>query len=519
MTAELDRQSDDGSRERDALSSALAALRRRWLLIVAIVLVCMGAAFARHHTMTKSYDATANVTFGSTSLSDAALQINRGSGDAERDAATNVLVARSPEVAGGVRRELGTTLSSGQLASAVSVQAAPNANVLNITAKAEDPAQAARLANAFADQYIAFGQRSQIASIDQAERDLRSQLDALPADSPERSTLQASLQRLGELRAVANGGAQIIGRAAVPDTPSGMSLRSMLILGAIIGLAIAMIVVFLLEALDRRVNSIDELEREYGLTALAAVPQTTFRGRKRDRDEQLEPYRILRSSLDFVGATRQLETLLITSAVPQEGKTTVAVELAHAVALAGRRVVLVELDLRRPTFSRHFDVDPARGITSALTRLEPVDAVVSTPIRELPNLSVVSTGMLPPNPAELLGAQSVADALTELTTPDGLVIIDAPPLIPVADAQILLDNPAIQAALVVARLGHTTREEVRRARAILDRHMLQPVGLVVTGLREPGRYGYSGYRTAAPTLDNGAVSAEAATSGHLRARS
>ncbi len=124
---------------------------------------------------------------------------------------------------------------------------------------------------------------------------------------------------------------------------------------------------FLLESLDRRIKSIEEFEREYRLPVLTGVPQSAFRlDRAADREELLEPYRILRSALDFAAVTHQLDTLLVTSAVSGEGKTTVAVDLAHAVALTGRHTVLIELDLRRPTFTEHFDLDASRGVTTAL---------------------------------------------------------------------------------------------------------------------------------------------------------
>ena len=254
---------------------------------------------------------------------------------------------------------------------------------------------------------------------------------------------------------------------------------------------------FLLESLDRRVNSVEAFERAYRLPVLATVPPAAFKHRRADdRARTLEPYRILRSALDFVAVTRQLDTLLITSAVPGEGKSTASIDLAHAIALAGRRVVLVELDLRQPSFSHHFALDPMRGITTALTGREELHDLLLQPFPQLPNFQMLPAGTLPPNPSELLGSPAVSALLADLAADDTIVVIDAPPLNPVADAQVLLNNPAIHAALIVARLGHTTRDQVQRARSILDRHMLQPVGLVVTGVRAPGRSGYEVYGPA-----------------------
>jgi capsular exopolysaccharide synthesis family protein len=495
------------SGERETLSSFIEVLRRRWLLIAGVVLACVVAAVARYETSTRSYDATASVAFGNATLTESALQVTRGSGDPARDAATNVLIASSRDVAQGVRTQLRSPATPTTLLSAMRVEAAPNANVINITASTDSPAFSARLANAFADQYLATETQSQLTAIDTAQHDLQHQINALPAGSPDRVTLQQSSQRLDELRAIANGGLQIISRATPPAKPSGASLKTTIILGLLVGLALAGAIVFLLESLDRRVNSVEAFERDYRLPVLTTVPPSAFKhDRADDRAHSLEPYRILRSALDFVAVTRQLDTLLITSAVSGEGKSTVSIDLAHAIALAGRRVVLVELDLRQPSFSHHFALDPMRGITTVLTGRAELSDVLVQPLPQLPNLALLPAGSLPPNPSELLSSSAVSALLADLASDDTMVVIDAPPLNPVADAQVLLNNPAIHAALIVARLGHTTHEQVQRARSILDRHMLQPVGLVVTGVRSTGRYGYEAYGPGEPELAEAAAS-------------
>jgi succinoglycan biosynthesis transport protein ExoP len=490
-----------GGTERETLSAFLEVLRRRWLLIAGVVAACVIAAVVRYETGTRSYEATASVAFGNATLTEQALQVSRGSGDPERDAATNVLIASSRDVAQGVRRELRSPATPDTLLSAIDVEAAPNANVIDITASTSSPLFSARLANAFADQYLATETQQQLDAIDAAQRHLQDQIDALPADSADRATLQDSSQRLDELRAIASGGLQIITRASVPGKPSGATIRTTVILGMLVGLALAGALVFLLESLDRRVNSVEAFERAYRLPVLATVPPNAFKHRRADdRARSLEPYRILRSALDFVAVTRQLDTLLLTSAVPGEGKSTVSIDLSHAVALAGRRVVLVELDLRQPSFSHHFALDPMRGITTALTGREELHDLLLQPFPQLPNFQLLPAGTLPPNPSELLGSPAVSSLLADLAADDTMVVIDAPPLNPVADAQVLLNNPAIHAALVVSRLGYTTRDQVQRARSILDRHMLQPVGMVVTGVRAPGRSGYEVYGPAEPAV-------------------
>jgi capsular exopolysaccharide synthesis family protein len=406
-----------------------------------------------------------------------------------------VLIARSGEVAAAVAKQLGGRLGVGDLLSRVKVDAAPNADVLNITAQSGDSGTASTIANAFARQYIAFEARSQVDGITQAESSLREQLAGVPSASQRAQSIDAALQRLAQLRAVANGDARIIGRAGA-GSRTGTGLKLTLVLAILIGTALGLAIIFVLEAVDRRLTRIEDLEREYRLPALTAVPQSAFRAPEAaDRRDGLEPFRILRSVLDVSAVDREVFTVLVTSAMPGEGKTTAAVDLAQAVALTGRSVVLVELDLRRPTFSRHFRLDPRRGVTNVLSGRRSLGEVLIRPFEDLPSLTVLPSGQLPPNPSELLGSPEVEELLTRVAAvgdgPHRVVVIDAPPLLPVADAQVLLNNPAIDTVLVVARSGKTTRDEIRRARAILDRHLLQPLGLVIAGVRDaPSRYGY-----------------------------
>ncbi len=164
-----------------------------------------------------------------------------------------------------------------------------------------------------------------------------------------------------------------------------MRLSTAILVGLLVGVALAFSLVFLLESLDRRIKSIEEVEREYRLSALNGVPQSAFRSaRAGEREELLEPYRILRSALDFAAVSHQLDTLLVTSAVSGEGKTTVAVDLAHAVALTGRHTVLIELDLRRPTFAKHFDLAGGRGVTTLLVGAGRSTSCWSSPSRACP---------------------------------------------------------------------------------------------------------------------------------------
>jgi capsular exopolysaccharide synthesis family protein len=485
--------------ERETLAHALEVIRRRWVIVAAAVLACIAAALVQSAASEDVYEASARVVFGSPTLSDAALQVDRSVADPEREAATNVLIASSEKVAAAVRGQLGSSTSESELLDAITVEAEENADVLLITASSPSPDTAAQIANAFADQYIAFKARSDVQNIKTAEDDLRRQLEALPRNAPERATLQEPLQRLASLRAVATGDARVIGRASPPAAPAGLGVLPLVVLAGIVGLAMGLAAIFLLESMDTRLNHLEEFEHEYRLPALVGIPDVASRG-----EEHLEPYRILRSAVDFARVSRELDVLMVTSAIPGEGKTTVAVNLARAIALTGRAVVLVELDLRRPTFGEHLDIDPRRGVTSALTHEAAAADLVQTPIADRPNLFVLPAGRLPPNPSELLGSPAMEELLRVLTADETLVVVDAPPLLPVADAQVLLNQAVVDSSLIVTRAGMTMRDEVRRTRAILDRHVRSPLGLVVTGVDAAEAYGYEAYASRAPAAGEGA---------------
>jgi uncharacterized protein involved in exopolysaccharide biosynthesis len=209
------------AREGEGLANALDVLRRRWLVVVGVVLATFVVLLVNHEHKAKSYNATANVSFQRSTLSQAGLQVaTSGSSEPQREADTEVLIAHSSEVAEAVRRQLHSSESASELLNKVKVEAAPNADILNIIATAGNASYAATLANAFAEQYIAFRAKSQLAGINTAQGSLAQQILALPAGSSERTTLEQDMQRLSPLRAVAGGGANIIGRATAPTSPA-----------------------------------------------------------------------------------------------------------------------------------------------------------------------------------------------------------------------------------------------------------------------------------------------------------
>ena len=483
-----------GGLENESLMHALRVLRERWWVVALSVLLCAGLAAAYSLTRPDDFRASADVLFNQSQLSDATFGIERGSSEPEREAATQVLVAQSPEVTDRVRRDIRGDESRDDLLDALTVEAAENADVLSFEASAGDPERAAAIANGFARAYVDFSRQTEVRQLDAQIRSLEQRIQDAPEGSTERGDLETRRGNLQSLQAAANGGARLIGSAEAPNSRSSPQPRRDIMLGLIFGLVLGVVLAFLMDLFDRRVRTVEEFEAGYGMRALASIPQISFSARtQEERSVGFEPYRVLRNALGFVELTHDLTTIMVTSAMPSEGKSSVSMNLARAIALSGQRVILVECDLRRPALARHLGIaDNGTGLTTALVGRRSATELLQPVSPGLAHLSLLPSGPLPPNAAELLRSPRMGALLAELTADGSRVIIDAPPLLPVADAQGLLDHPQIDGALVVARAYQTTREEVRRSRALLNQHRLQPLGIVVTGLREEKAYGYYG---------------------------
>ncbi|PTL58482.1 polysaccharide biosynthesis tyrosine autokinase [Paraconexibacter algicola] len=472
--------------EPSASLAALRVLRERWwmalLVTVAVVVVWVGLAA----TQTKQYEATSTLLQGQSQLQGLINPSAQASEDTTRDASTNVLLVRSVAVAQRVKRALRAPESPEELLDRVDAVAEPDADIITITVTDPSADRAKRLADAFADQFVAFRADADRRQIADGQDLVRRRLAALPQTATaERAQLEQTLQTINALSAVTTGGAQVVDRATVPTSAASPDLRRSALLALLLGLVLGLVLIYLIDLFDRRIKAGEDFEALYRLPALTTIPERPRDpATQRDRSLALEPFRILRSSLGTLERDRPIRVVLVTSAVPGEGKSTTAAGLARAAALSGQQVVLVEVDLRRPTFQDQFDLagDP-RGLTTALIGGTPVDTLARQVLPGLTTLRVLPSGPMPPNAAELLRSPQMGRVLDDLAATADLIVLDAPPLLPVADSQVLLDRPEIDAVLITARAYHTTREEVRRTRAVLDRFPGARAGLVVNGVR------------------------------------
>lgn len=474
-------------------------LRERWWIILLVAAICTAAGVARSTTSTKTYDATAKLLFSQDTLATEA----GGAGpppdvDPEGTKATNVLLVTTNQVADAVREQLGLTdRSAADLLDQMKVETESTAKIVDVTATDVDPQLAARIANVWVQQFAAIRRDQARAKVQQGEDLLRQRLSQTPAtDREQLAGLNDGLSRLARLEALTTGDVDVIDRAQVPESPSSPKPIRDGAIALLLGIALGVGLAFLLNLLDRRVKTIEDLEATYGLPAVSSVPLRLREPRsQQDRDVALEPFRILSGALATVAGGREVRIILVTSAVPGEGKSTVASGLSRALASSGKSVALVEADLRRPSFHLQFDLGgDRRGLSTALVGGVPAAELLRAGPPASPGLTVLPSGPTPPNSAELLRSEEFSEVLRELLAAVDVVVLDAPPLLPVADSQVLLDNPLIDVGIIVGRAYHTKREEVRRCRAVIQRHHQRRLGLVVNGLREldGGEYGYYG---------------------------
>jgi capsular exopolysaccharide synthesis family protein len=311
------------------------------------------------------------------------------------------------------------------------------------------------------------------------------------------------------------GNIRVLSRARVPLAPFRPNTKLNVTLGLLLGLGLGVGGALLLDYLDNTFTSPKQIETMLGLPTLAMIPRhaaveaVAARGRKRGAaaavetvelishrapsDPATEAYRELRTAILLSSAGAPPPRLMVTSALPSEGKSATAVNLAIVLAQLGKKVLLVDTDLRRPRLHRVFDARNERGVSTVLSGLEPNPAAVISPTR-VPGVDLLPSGPVPPNPTELL-AGTVFVELSRRLLDLGYdhVVFDSPPTLPVSDP--LMVASAVDVFFLVVRASSTPRESVRRAIQKHNQSGLQPIGIVLNDVDEHAAgHGYGGYR-------------------------
>jgi len=510
--------------ERSALINASRVVRERWWVVAISAIVCFVVVLGLSLNAQKQYTATASILVKPSNLPAVIAPSQAQAEDPDtlaRLQSDDVSLATSTTIAAQVKALLRAPESVGDLQNQTQASADSSNDIIQVAVTDSSPAQAAVKANAFATTLVNYLTTSAQAQLVAGQARLQKELAQLPATDPTRAALQQGLEQVIALQAVTNGGAQVVQQAAVPTSPSSPRVKRNAAIGLVAGILVGLGLVFLLDLFDRRIKSPETLERLYGLPAMTTVPLRRKLAGERKAQIDLEPFRILRDALGFVSLRERPQVILITSAVSEEGKTSVAGGLARAMAAAGKSVALIEGDVHRPALKAQLGVAAnGRGLMNALVNGgNALELVQESP--DMPSLYVLSSGPFTPNSAELLRLPSMTHVLEDLAEAFDFVVIDGPPLLPVADAQVLLSNPAIDVVLIVARPYLTTREHIRSTSAVLKRHPEKGFGLVVNGVRERARdyYGYRQRREDEVLVDQGMLGGPGARGGRRPNRS
>lgn len=489
---------------------------RRWLILTTAAIV-IALATLWSASQQSRYEGAAHILIGQT---DPIVALFPGGGsdlDAERVARTNRELIQLDSVAERVveAQEGETTLSQAQLLDRVEVEAVDESDVLAIKFRDEDPERAAAMATAFAEEYTRFRRRTARRSLGDAVERAQTQLDALdPADanSPRGRTIERRLSDLEIAAALQTGTVEVVNEAAVPTERVSPRPALTFLLSIPVGLLAGLLLAALVSILDRR------LKREEQVEALAQLPVVTSIPRRSDQlvrrkagggvwadPVEAEAYGRLATNLRFFNFDRQVKTVLVTSAIPEEGKTTVTLRLAAALAGAGQGVLAIEADLRRPTFTDYFSIQFPHGLSGVLIGSTPFEDVVTrvhtsyalaAPTEDgdeawttAPFIEVVPAGVVPPNPTELLAGNALQHALREAQTRADIVLVDSAPLVPVGDAVPIAN--AVDGVLLVVKLGESRRDELRRALKLLGTLRSKVIGIVITNAERPSdKYDY-----------------------------
>ena len=438
------------SESRTELSGYLAMMRRWWWLLIAGATIAGMAAFLVTGTITPTYKTSATLLVDLTQQSGTVVYNDILA--SERLTKTyRELISQRPVLQGVLAAGEFPGLTVGELRNKLDVSITRDTQLLKVSVTDEDPGQAARLANAVATTFVV-------------------QQDELSVTRP--------------------GTVSIVETAERPNSPVSPNLRLNILLAVVVGFILAGGLALMLEYLDDTVKSPDDVKAVAGLPILGEVGRWRSRKgeihliKRGERAAEREAYSMLRTNVRFSTLGKSVQVVLVTSTNANEGKSTTAANLAVAVAETGKKVALVDADLRRPSLHRAFGLENRTGLTSALLKEASLDGDVLRPA-PFYTLSLMTSGPLPPNPAELLEWEGFDALLERLKREVDLVILDSPPVLAVADARILAAKA--DATILVIDSGRTRAAAVRKALQALVAANADILGVVLNKVRKSSR--------------------------------
>ena len=502
-------------------------IARKWLVLTAVILV-PAAALAVSLRQSPLYKSTSKVLLNNQNLASSLTGIQTAGSAAtapDRFAQTQADLSRVPLVAERTLRAVGLTdRRPSQLLADSSVSTSSNADILTFSVKDRDPQLAKQLVNEYAHQFTIYSNQLNTSAISQALAEAQTKIAELEAAGDLSSVLHKSLvekeQLLTAVEALQTPMAYVRATSAaakVRPQPVRYGLIA-LALGLVVGIALAL----LREAFDSRVKDAALIGERLGMPLLARVPapSRSFKHRlvmlARPDSLDAEPFRVLRKNLEFANAAHGAKAILVTSGGEGEGKSTTVANLAVAFARAGRHVVLVDLDVRRPRLDSFFELDDVAGLADYTAGRVDLN-YAATPISlngasaEGGRLEVIPIGAAPSAPGEFVASPAVAKTIRELQHRADLVLIDGPLLIGLGDALSLTE--AVDGTVVVARLNVVRRQILNEMRRILDICPAAKLGYVVTDAQSERPYSEA-YDLARSYGPSSAGSRHTAQAGH-----
>lgn len=472
------------------LSDYLRVFRRNWITVAASVLLGVFIAAAASLIAQPTYSAKTQL-FVAIQSSGSVTELQQGNTFTQARVQSYVKTASTPAVLQPVIDSLALETTPAQLATKVQASADLETVLINISAEDSSPVQAAAIAQGVGTSLIKV-----VEGLEQP---------SVGGTSPVKLS--------------------VITPAVAPSSPSAPNTSLNMALGLVIGLGAGLGLAVLRSTLDTRVRGADDLD---GVSDAAVLGGITFDSEATGRplltqtgaqSPRAESFRQIRTNLQFASVSSESTALLVTSSLPGEGKSTTATNMAIAMAQEGKRVVLVDADLRRPTIAQYLGLESQAGLTTALIKNSSVQDLLQ-PWGE-DELHVLTSGQIPPNPSELLGSQAMSDLITHLESIFDIVIIDAPPLIPVTDAAVLAQKVGGVVLVVgAARIRTKDLQKSIDSLKLVNAHLL---GIVLNLLpsKGPDAYGYSYYsyhsQPQAPVKKRKRATSQTPTGSHMNA--
>ncbi len=295
--------------------------------------------------------------------------------------------------------------------------------------------------------------------------------------------------------AVTTAKTRTIDRARVSKYPVYPQPKLIMAMSGVLGLLLPFLLVLILGLFETKIDSEEMIKN---LTNIPILGRIAYKKGNENvvvkhgsRSAINEMFRLLRTNLNFVNHGKPKQTIMLTSSISQEGKTFIALNLGITLSLAGKKVVLLGMDLRKPKLATYMGVPQGKGITNYLVGQNSIDEIVQ-PFQDNPNLSYITSGPTPPNPAELILSEKMKELLQELSERYDYVLIDTPPIGLVSDALLLRDY--VDNILIVVRHKYTRKVMVRNMENMYSNGELQKASIIFNGVKQGGKYyGYGGY--------------------------